>query len=97
MEANQRGATERFHLPLEHLPALRLLAEDHPAPEIAFHLAVHRDREVLLWAHDAGYGHVLVASSLSDETIERFRSALGTAIKPPKRYGFFGLFRARNH
>jgi hypothetical protein len=97
MAANERGFSERFHLPLEQLAPLRLLAEDHPSPEIASHLAVYRDRDVLLWAHDAGYGLVQVSRSLPDETIERFRTALGTAIRPPKRYGFFRLFRARDH
>jgi hypothetical protein len=97
MEPNSRHPTDGFHIPLRHLAALLLLAEDHPSPEIAVHLAVHRDREVLLWAHDAGYGRVLVARSLSDETIERFRDALGSAIRPPKRHGLLSLFRTRDH
>ena len=97
MEANSRHPTDRFHIPLRHLAALLLLAEDHPSPEIAFHLAVHRDREVLLWAHDAGFGRVLVARSLSDDAIERFRDALGAAIRSPKRHGLLSLFRTRDH
>jgi hypothetical protein len=99
MAENSHGRTDRFHLPLadRNLAALRLLAEDHPSPEIALHLAVYRDRDVLLWAHDAGNGPVLLASSLPDETVERFRAALGAALRPPKRYGLFRLFRARDH
>jgi hypothetical protein len=97
MAPNSHGKTEVFHLPMGNLAALRLLAEDYPAPEIAFHLAVYRDREVLLWAHDAGEGAVLLARSLPEETIERFRTALGDSLRLPKRYGFFGLFRSRDH
>ncbi len=99
MAPNSHGKTEVFHLPLAdgNLRELRLLAEDFPSPEIAFHLAVYRDRDVLLWAHDAGDGTVLLAQTLPDETIERFREALGDSLRQPKRYGFLGLFRARNN
>jgi hypothetical protein len=97
MAANSHGKTTVFHLPLGggNLAALRLLAEDFPAPEIAFHLAVYRGREVLLWAHDAGEGSVLIARSLPDETIEHFRTALGASLRLPKRYGFLHLLRRR--
>jgi hypothetical protein len=99
MAPNSHAKSAIFHLPLAdgNLAALRLLAEDHPALEIASHLAVYRGREVLLWAHDAGDGSVLLARTLPEETIERFRAALGTSLRLPKRYGFFGLFRARDH
>jgi hypothetical protein len=99
MAPNSHAPTAIFHLPLGdgNLAALRLLAEDHPSPEIASHLAVYRGREVLLWAHDAGDGSVLLARSLPEETIERFRSALGASLRLPRRYGFFGLFRPRDH
>jgi DNA-binding NarL/FixJ family response regulator len=99
MAPNSHGKTEVFHLPLAdgNLAALRLLAEDYPAPEIAFHLAVYRDRDVLLWAHDAGEGAVLLSRSLPEETIERFRTALGDSLRLPKRHGFLGLFRRRDH
>ena len=99
MRPNSHAQTAIFHLPLAdgNLAGLRLLAEDHPAPEIASHLAVYRGREVLLWAHDAGDGSVLLARSLPEETIERFRAALGASLRLPKRYGFFGLFRPRDH
>jgi hypothetical protein len=99
MAANTHARSAAFHLPLadRNLAALRLLAEDHPSPEIASHLAVYRGRDVLLWAHDAGGGPVLLARSLPDETVEHFRTALGGSLRPPKRYGFFGLFRPRDH
>ena len=37
-----------------------------------------------LWAHDAGCGYVEVSNSLPEETIERFRAALGSAVRPEK-------------
>ena len=75
-----------FHLSLEgtDLRKLRELAEHHAEPEIADHLVVYRGEHVLLWAHDAGYGYVEVSSSLPEETIERFRAALGSAVRPEK-------------
>jgi hypothetical protein len=99
MAPNSHGETALFHLPLAdgNLKALRLLAEDHPSGEIASHLAVYRDRDVLLWAHDAGGGHVLLASSLPDETIECFRAVLGSTLRQPRRHGLLGLFRTRDH
>ena len=85
-----------FHLPLADLAQLRLLAEDYASPEIARHLAVYRDGEVLLWAHDAGSGSLLIAGSLPPETVERVRSALGAMLRPYKRHGFLSLLRRRN-
>ncbi len=98
LRANARGPVVVFHLPLAHgnLGRLRLLAEDFASPEIAFHLAVYRGEEVLLWAHDAGAGAVLLADSLPPETVERFRTALGTTLRPYRRYRWFGLRQARD-
>ena len=77
--ANASGKVVVHHLPLadDNLAQLRMLAEDCASPEVAFHLAVYRDDEVLLWAHDAGDGSLRVAKSLPTETVERFRAALG--------------------
>ena len=88
-----------FHLPLAHgaLGRLRVLAEDFIASEVASHLVVYRGDEVLLWAHDAGSGRVLVARSLPPETVERFRSALGATLRPPRRSRWRRLRRARDH
>lgn len=68
-----------FHLPLtgSNLGELQSLAKEHAEPEVADHLVVHRRGEVLLWAHDAGAGRVHLCRSLSPETIEQFRTALG--------------------
>ncbi|HET6172635.1 MAG TPA: hypothetical protein VFD90_08520 [Gaiellales bacterium] len=96
---NSPGKVQVFHLPLAHgnLSRLRLqVAEGCASPEIAFHLAVYREDEVLLWAHDAGDGSVLLALSLPDETIERFRAALGATLRPYVRYRWFGLRRVRD-
>lgn len=96
--ANVRGNVVVHHLPLadDNLAQLRILAEDCASPEVAFHLAIYRDDDVLLWAHDAGSGSLLVARSLPAETVERFRTALGATLKPYPRYRFFGLFRVRD-
>jgi hypothetical protein len=87
-----------FHLPLVdgNLGALRALAEDFIAPEIAFHLAVYRDGEVLLWAHDAGGGALLLARSLPDATVDAMRSALGPTLRPHRPRGFLALLRSRD-
>ena len=76
-----------FHLPLGdgNLRELRTIAEDHLRFEVASHLAVYRGDETLMWAHDAGDGIVTLAASLPDETIERFRDALGPTLRRPKR------------
>ena len=98
LAAGSAGHAVTFHLPLagDNLARLRLLAEDHAAPEVAFHLAVYRGDEVLLWARDAGYGSLLLARSLPPETVEEMRSALGGTLRPYVRHSFFGLFRRRN-
>jgi hypothetical protein len=87
-----------FHLPLVdgNLGELRALAEDFIAPEIAFHLAVYRDDEVLLWAHEAGGGTLLLARSLPDATVDAMRSALGATLRPHRPRGFFALLRSRH-
>ncbi len=87
-----------YHLPLAdgNLGELRALAEDCIASEVALHLVVYRDDEVLLWARDAGIGHLLVARSLGPETVAQIRAALGTTLEPHKRFGWFGLRRVRD-
>jgi hypothetical protein len=72
-----------LHLPLEgaNLAGLRALAERHAEPEIADHLMVYRDDEVLLWAPDAGDGLVVLAKSLPETTITYFRAVLGAAMR----------------
>jgi hypothetical protein len=67
-----------FHLPLTggNLAKLRSLAEEYAEPEVAEHLVVYRDGEVLLWAPDAGNEHVMLRRSLPQDAIERFRAAL---------------------
>ena len=81
--ANSTRSTAVFHLPLAdgNLARLRLLAEDFVSSEVASHLAVYRGDEVLLWAHDAGDGSLLLARSLPDETLEHFRTALGGTLQ----------------
>jgi hypothetical protein len=78
---------DAFRLPLADraLRGLRDIAENHLRFEVASHLAVYRGDETLLWAHDAGDGIVTLATSLADETIERFGAALGASLKRPKR------------
>ncbi len=72
-----------FHIPLtgDNLAQLRNLAEKHAGPEVADHLVVYRGENVLLWAHDAGYGYVRVARDLSQSIVEALRNALGDAIR----------------
>jgi hypothetical protein len=84
--ASERGVGA-FHLPLADgaLRELRILAEDHLRFEVASHLAVYRFDETLMWARDAGDGIVTLATSLPDEAIERFREALGSTLRRPKR------------
>jgi hypothetical protein len=86
------------HLPLAdgNLAQLRLLAEDCVSFEVASHLAVYRGDELLVWAHDAGSGSLLVAGTLPPETVERLRAALGPTLKPHPRYRWFGLRRVRD-
>lgn len=85
IEPNTLWPKPRFyHLPLAgtNLSDLRALAERYAEPEVADHLVVYRDLDVLLWAHDAGDGYVALSRSLPDETIERFRDSLGGALRP---------------
>lgn len=72
-----------FHLALAGtaVTELRALAERHAEPEIADHLVVYHDGRVLLWAHDAGAGYVLLSRSLPGETIERFREEIPVALR----------------
>jgi hypothetical protein len=85
-----------FHLPLagDAVAGLRVLAEEHVASEVADHLTVYRDDEVLLWAHDAGGGRLHVARSLPAETVAAFRDALAWTLKPRRR-GLLGRLRPR--
>jgi hypothetical protein len=73
-----------FHLPLigSNLSDLRDLADRHAEPEIANHLVVYCGRNVLLWAHDAGAGHVSLSRHLPQATMDAFRSKLGNALRP---------------
>jgi hypothetical protein len=75
-----------FHIPLtgDNLTEFRNLAEKHAEPEVADHLVVYRGEDVLLWAHDAGYGYVYVARELSESIVEALRDALGDAIRSPR-------------
>jgi hypothetical protein len=74
-----------FHLPLSGggLEQLRVLAPRHAGPEVAHHLVVYRGGDVLLWAHDAGGGDVLLSRSLPAETVAAFVEALGGALRRP--------------
>lgn len=72
---------ETFHMSLEgrNLAELRALAEHYAEPEICDHLAVYRDDELLLTAHDAGDGEVYVARSLPGETVRQLQLELADA------------------
>jgi hypothetical protein len=86
-----------FHMPLAeaNLAELRQLAEHHAEPEVCDTIVVYQAHEVLLWAHDAGYGYVEVARSLPEETAERFRATLGTALTERKPPGLLGRLFSR--
>jgi hypothetical protein len=73
-----------FHLPLTgtNLSDLRMLAERHAAPEIADHLVVYRDRQLLLWAGDVGDGYVSLSRQLPEATVRAFRQTLEDALRP---------------
>jgi hypothetical protein len=98
LEASARAPARVFHVPMTALPGLRLLAEDHPSPEIASHLVVYRGAEVLLWAHDAGGGPLEVARSLPEERVARLREELDWTLKPhgSRRRRLLGLLRRRH-
>lgn len=67
-----------YHLPLSgNLRQFGELAERYAAPEICDHLVVYRGDQVLLFAHDAGSGHVYVSRDLPSETVEGLRRRLG--------------------
>jgi hypothetical protein len=72
-----------FHLPLEgtNLAELRALADNQAEPEVADNLVVYRGNDVLLWAHDAGYGDVELSRSLSPDVVSRFTAALGGSLR----------------
>jgi hypothetical protein len=72
-----------FHLPLRgtNLEELRSLAGEHAEPEVADHLVVYRGSDVLLWAHDAGSGHVRLSRRLPHRTLERFTEALRASLR----------------
>ena len=72
-----------FHLPLSgtNLGDLRELAERHAEPEVCDHLVVYREGEVLLWAHDAGSGDVMVSRKLPDEAVSGLEDSLGSALR----------------
>lgn len=72
-----------FHLPMTpiNIDGLQELASRHASPEVADHLVVYHGEEVLLWAHDAGYGYVQLARSLPPAVVDTFRSALGGALR----------------
>jgi hypothetical protein len=72
-----------FHMSLtgDNLAEVRKLAEKHAEPEVADHVVVYRGEEVLLWAHDAGYGYVRVVRHLSESILQALRDALGDAIR----------------
>ena len=93
---NSDGTTLVFHLPLRDLGELRTLAEDCVSHEVASHLMVYRGSEVLLWAHDAGDGSLLVAASLPPDTVRALGEALGPTLRPHPRYRWFGLRRVRD-
>ncbi len=73
-----------FHLPLTgtNLGDLRDLAEHHAAPEVADHLVVYRERQILMWAGNAGSGYIAVSRQLPEATIRAFRQTLGDALHP---------------
>jgi hypothetical protein len=73
-----------FHLPIAGSTMGRLLqlAEAHRTVEVADHLTVYRDARVLLLAHDAGYGRVLVSRALGDGAVARLRAALADPLPP---------------
>jgi hypothetical protein len=72
-----------FHLPLggTNLKELRSLADQHAEPEVADHLVVYRGSDVLLWAHDAGNGHVQLSRRLPRQTRGRFTEALCASLR----------------
>jgi hypothetical protein len=72
-----------FHLPLSgtNLTELRKIAESHAEPEVADHLVVYRDEQVLLSAYDAGSNDIYLWRALPAETITAFQYALGDALQ----------------
>ena len=69
-----------FHVPAsaDTIAGLRELCQHHADVEVADHLVAYREDEVLLWAHDAGDGRVMLSERLGEDAIERFRQTAAT-------------------
>jgi hypothetical protein len=66
-----------------HIPATRVNLDEileftlnHAEPEVCDHLVLYRDRQVLLWLHDASDGYVYGHPSLGLAQLERVRKRL---------------------
>lgn len=72
-----------FHVPAtrENIDLLADLAERCAEPELAVHVHVYRDREVLLEWHDAFTQPMLVAAALGENTVRGFAAALGATFE----------------
>lgn len=74
-----------FHLPLagRNLAELRAIADRYAEPEICDHLVVYCGGTVLLYAHDAGDGYVLLSRELPPETHAQLRETLAGVLRDP--------------
>jgi len=72
-----------FHVPAtrENIDLLADLAERCAEPELAVHVHVYRDGEVLLEWHDAFAQPMLLAGSLGENTVREFAAALGATVE----------------
>lgn len=73
----------RLHLSLkaDNLLQLREIASRYAEPEIADHLGVYQDDEILLWAPDAGFGDVYANSALGETVLTKLRETLGDSLE----------------
>ena len=71
------------HVPatLDNLSGLSELAKSHRAPELAVHLHVYRNAEILLEWHDAFWEPMLLSGTLPEKRVRTFAETLGMTIR----------------
>lgn len=74
----------RFHIPVtrENIEGLAQLAERHAEPEVADHLHVYRNNQVLLQWYDAPSEPLYVSTDISEDKLKAFCTRLGTDYRP---------------
>jgi biopolymer transport protein ExbB/TolQ len=79
-----RQAVNHLLLTAETIQYLARFAETVAGPELCLHLAVYRDGQVLVSAHDAPNDPVLISHQLPEELIDRFARRLKFSLRDVK-------------